>query len=209
MPIDPSKWEKLLGQLDTSGGGDVYYIKQPKTKLRLLLPSMNPATPDISEDDDVNFFAETTKHYQGKPSTAFLVFALIIGTSDKADTNASMTRVRAVRLPKTALRAIVGALSDGHELFDPRSGHGITLARIGGGQSDRTSYTVSPLPEPTPISLGELEWPSKDLWEIADEESNRSAERDLKKQGQDAAKDRQKGRRSRPADEDDEEDLPF
>lgn len=213
MPVDPSKWDSLLSQIDaSSGGGDVYYIKQPKTRLRLLLPSMSPNANGDDGDDDSNFYAETLKFYQGKQSTAFLVLATVIGTSDKNDQNVDPKKVRAIRLAKTAFRAIVAALAEGHELFDPEEGHGILLERIGGGNAERTSYNVQVSPKKVPINLDELQWPEKDLWEIAEAESTRSAERDAKKGREDAAADRQgptRGSRNKPQTIDDDEDLPF
>lgn len=208
--IDPSRWEELLGQLDaSSGGGDVYYIKQPKTRIRLVLPSMAPGW-DGDEDDEANFFAETTKHYQGQARTAFLVLGTILGTTEKNDQNVDPKKVRAIRLPKTALRSIVSALAEGHELFDEGVGHGIVLERIGGGSSERTSYTLQVSPKPVVIDTGSLEWPTRDLWEIAEAETQRSAERDNKKQNEESsANSRRKGRNVPKDVDEEEEDLPF
>lgn len=208
MPIDPSKWADLLGQLDaSSGGGIVYYIKQPNTRLRLIHPSLQPNT-DIDPEDE-NFFAETTKHYQGKASTAFLVWATVIGTTDKKDQNVNLTKVRAVRLPKTALRAILSALADEHELFDPEEGHAIKLDRVGGGNSERTSYIVNPSPKPVRLDVSSLEWPEDDLWTIAEQESQRSAERDAKKAAGGDVAGRRGGRNIPKEVDEDDEDLPF
>lgn len=195
--MDGNKWESLLGQLDAgSAGGDVYYLKQPKTKVRLVLPQDGEG-----EVDEENFFAETTKSYQGKVSTAYLVFGVILQTSDKNDKNVDPKKVRAIRLPKTALRGIVAKLAEDYPLFDMDEGHSLVIERIGGGGSDRTSYDVTPSPKPFKVS--DVVFPDKDIWTIAAEESVRSQERDDKKtKGE-------KPTRNVPKGVDSDEDLPF
>jgi len=208
MAVPASKWQDLLDTLDaSSGGGDVYYLKEPKTRIRLVLPAMSPNSGG-DEDDEEIFYAETTKHYQGKASSAFIVMGLILGTSTKGDKNVSDTKVRAIRLPKTALRWVVSQLAEEHELFDEVSGHGVTIERIGGGNSDRTSYSGGVSAKPIPIQVDKLEWPAKDIWTIAAEESTRSEQRDAKKGGDGKAKSRN-GRNIPQEVEEEDEDLPF
>jgi hypothetical protein len=206
--VNTNRWQGLLDILDaSSGGGDVYYLKQPKTRIRLLLPSMSPAyVPEegnAEDDDDTQFFAETTKYYQDQARTNFLIFALILGTSEKSDQNVSQTKVRAIRLPKTALRGIVGQLAEDWDLFDPKGGHGLVIEKIGGANSERTSYNIQVSPKPVPVDPGALEWPNKDLWQIAEDETARSLERNSKK-----ASGKSNGR-NRPQVIEDDEDLPF
>ena len=199
MAMDQNKWGDLLDQIDaSSGSGEVYYMKQPKTRIRLVVP-------DGVEEDQ--FYAETSKFYQGKESTAFMIFAVVIGTSVKNDPNVDPTKVKAIRLPKTALRGIIARLAEGHELFSDSEGHGVTITKVGGQGSDRTSYDIDVSPKAVPINLDSLEWPSKDLWTIAAEEYQRSKDRDEKaKTGPVKG-----GRPSRnvPQAVDDDEDLPF
>lgn len=210
MAIPSSKWGDLLSQLDSSsGGGDVYYLKQPKTRVRLLLPSMSPNASETGEggeeDEDMNFYAETRKAYQDQIRTNYLVFGLILGTSEKNDQNVSQTKVKAVRIPKTALRGIVGQLAEDWDLFDPTAGHGIVIEKIGGANAERTSYNIQVSPKAVPVDLASLEWPDKDLWTLATEEENRSFERNAKKQ---TGGGKTNGR-NRPQTIDEDEDLPF
>lgn len=205
MPIDPTKWQNLLDTLDaSSGGGDVYFLKQQKTRIRLVHPDLQPGSH--GSDEEEIFYAETTKHYQGKASSAFIVFGVVMGTSEKADKNVDPAKIRAIRMPKTALRGIIAQLAEGWDLFDESEGRGLVIEKIGGGSSDRTSYTVQVSPKAVKIDLSGLIWPEKDIWTIAAEESARSEDRDSKKNSDKPAR----GRHNVPQDvTDEDEELPF
>jgi hypothetical protein len=201
--MEGNMWEALLGQLNTRGSMDVYYIKEKKTRIRLVLqPGQDP----------MQFYAMTQKSYQGKVGVAFLVFALVLQTSKSGDDSVSDTKVRAVRLSKTALTALVTQLAEGHELFDPKEGHALMVQKIEG---ETTSYTVTVSPKPVPVDMAKLEW-SKDsedemrsLQDIADTEGTRAIERDQKKMGGGAARGPSGPAKQMSLGSDDEDEIPF
>lgn len=170
--IDPARWQKLLDDM-APASGDVYFLKEKTTRLRLVLPE------GFNLDENPEFWADTEAHYKGKVTTKHLIYAVVLSTSKSEDTNVDKTKVRAVRVPKSILRSILGNLAEGWELFDYKVGHGLVITKSGGGDADRTSYEVKTSPKPVPTADG-LIWPEKSLKELADEASERSRTRSLK-----------------------------
>lgn len=204
--MDTNDWQGILDEMDAAkANADVYYLKEKKTRLRLVVaPGSDPR----------HFFAETTKSYKGKQGTAYLIYALVIATSKgSGDKNVSPTKVRAVRIAKTALRAIVSQLAEGHELFDPAQGHAVVVEKIEG---ETTSYTVSVAPKAMPVVLDELEWPKTEddaiklLPNIAAAESVRAVARDEKKMQEEGKPvSRNQPRDVSLGDDEDEDEPPF
>jgi len=166
--FDPALWQDVLDGMKAGGGSNVYFLKEAKTRLRLLL----------SDDQELpQFWADTEKHYKGKVSPAHLIYGVILGTSKAGDENVSIEKVDVIRIPKTVLRGILSNLAEGHELFDEQTGHGIIIEKTSGG--DRTSYVVKVSPKPVAVGPG-LTWPDRSLDELAVEETDRAIKRDLK-----------------------------
>lgn len=207
--MDTSAWQGLFDQLASSAGdGSVYYLKEKRTRVRLVLPE--------GQEPGLGFYAETEKIFKGKVSTAFMIWAVVMYTSKDNDQNIDPKRVRAIRVPRTVLQGIVGQLAEGFELFDPKEGHGLTIEKTTSAQ-DRTAYVVKVSPKPVPVSE-DIEWPEKDLEKLAAAEAIKARERDGKRADGDDDEDQPgdrrgrgvgRGRYSRPQAVESDEDLPF
>ena len=127
---DPEKWQSLLNSMQS--GGDFVFIKEGKTRLRLILP---PEAESVYE-----FFREVTNSY-GK--LKYLVLGVVFYPEES-------TKVQPIILPKTAMTGILGALAEGYDLFTPETGYGIAVSRTGSGIN--SEYSSLPSHQPQPIS---------------------------------------------------------
>lgn len=161
--MDPSVWEGLLSNLG-SGGGEFFFPRTGRTRLRLVVP-----------DQDIlpHFYREVYNSY-GKPK--YLVLGIIYSSpSDDGEDSGDPDVVRPIILPKTCLKDIIGLAAAGYDLFS-EDGHGITITRSGTGMRN-TSYSVIASVKPQSVDLENLEWPEGDLDEIAERFMESASER--------------------------------
>jgi len=187
---DPD-WEELLNGLNASGG-DVQFVKDGRTQLKLVLED---------EDNRKSFYIESVRVYKGERRVKYLLRALM----PKLDPPA----IKAIPVGKTVLKAIFQLLVEGYDLLDADEGHGLTIVKRGSGFE--TSYNVMPSPKPVPMpeSYSDLTTSLEDIAASLEESDiNRDTgkdddEDDKPKRG--AARSAGKGRGRSKSDDDDED----
>jgi hypothetical protein len=148
----------LLDSIGSGTGGEFFFVKSPKTKVRLL----------NFQDDPQEFFAPVKTVYRNKEKTKFMIFAKVIGVDGQGAKPLGdnwKNKVAPLVITKTALKAIITLLAEGYDLFDPEEGYGVTIIRSGSGTD--TDYTATPSRDPIPVDLNSLEMPEVDLFEMA------------------------------------------
>lgn len=168
MAKGKNPFEKLLEEINekTSGKGGVFYHPTPgKTKCRIILPEGNEPT---------EFYREVINRWN---KTRYMVAAVILEAPDWVDDKdePKEPELRALVLPTTAFKDVVGLLAEGFELFDPEGGHGISVSREGTGKFD-TTYSVNPSPRPIDLTSfdvsGEMPEGGMDEWAEAYNQRN-------------------------------------
>lgn len=160
-------WQKILDQM-SSAGGPFYYLKDGKTRLRLV-PQPGSKT---------RWFIEALNTFNGRTRPKVIFFAVL--ASGKGVTEEMKNQVRPVVAAKTVVTGILNLLAEGYDLLSPR-GYGLTISRTGTGLE--TAYSILPSQEPKPLPK-DLTWPEiKSLNELADLYEQKSAERDSGRKG--------------------------
>lgn len=150
-----------LNEKTSKSGGRVYHPTPGKTKIRLVLePGTEPR----------EFYQEVTTSF-GK--TRYMALGVILEAPDLPKDYTP--NIVGIVLPLTVLKAIVGNLAEGFELFDLKMGHGISIDREGKGKND-TKYQVNPSPRSVDVSGLNLEFPEGGLEEMARAYTTKSAE---------------------------------
>jgi len=146
-------WGGLLDQFAANaGGGQVFYLKAGKNRVRLLPPkSKNP------------FIAVDTT-YRNRTRTKYLVGAVVPEAVD-LERNPEDVGVRAVLLTRQQIHTILTNQTEGFDLFSPE-GNGLTIIKAGSGLN--TTVTISVTPKPIPLTDDVLEaWKTFDLEAVA------------------------------------------
>lgn len=153
-------FQKLLDELNkgAGGGGRFYHPTPGDTKFRLVL---------LEGDTELTFYREVINKWG---STKYMVAAVILDAPDRASD--AGPELRGLVLPITALRAIVGNLKAGWDLFDPVKGHGICLTREGTTKFD-TTYQINLSPQAVDITQFDYEVPEGGLDEWAEAYNSR------------------------------------
>ena len=134
QPVNQDYWDDLFKKMQATGSGRAIYLKEGRTRLRLLAPI------DGTPADAVQ---EVTTYYKGKSKTKFAFPAINL---DDAEQDAPKLLVVA----KTAAQGIIGLLAEGYDLFSQTDGHGISIMRSGTGRN--TAFNVVPSPKPVPVN---------------------------------------------------------
>lgn len=161
-------WEAVLSGLQSGIGGEFFFVKSPKTRVRLL----------CFEEDLTHFFAPATTSYQGREKTKYVVFAKVIETAGQGAKPLSdewKGKVAPLVITKTALNGILGVLSEGYDLFDEEEGYGVTIIRSGSGTD--TDYTVMPSQGPVRVDLSKMEMPEGSVFDYAQKLTEKNASR--------------------------------
>jgi hypothetical protein len=167
-PPTPDQWQSLLDSVSTGIGGEFFFVKSPKTTMRLL----------CFQDNPLEFYAPVESYFRGKQKTKFIIFGHIISTEGQGAKPLSddwKTKVAPIVITKTALKAILTLLAEGYELFDPEEGHAIKIIKSGSGTD--TDYTATPSRDPYPVDVSSLEMPEGDLFEMAQKLTDKNAAR--------------------------------
>lgn len=154
---------EFLNSLKSSGGGKYFFVKEGRTRVRLL-GLEDPANPE-------SFYAETTNSY-GK--TKFVVFGEVLGTDQGELSPQFAGKVVPIICPKTVIEYILSLLIEGYTLWGDEGAHGITIHRTGSGLD--TNYNVIPSSKPIGFTEG-VEMPDQSLAEVAIAFADASEER--------------------------------
>ncbi len=130
--IGADVWGEILSSLE--GTRDFIFCKGAKTRVRLIGIGKDPRT----------YFREVPSTFRGRTRSKFIVLGFAVAGKDSDEVPA----LKAVVLPKTALKAIGGLQQEGYDLFGP-NGRGCTIIKSGSEQ--QTSYSVSPSPKPVAV----------------------------------------------------------
>lgn len=158
-------WDAALNALKSQGSGPFFFLKAPKTRLRLV----------CLNEDVTAFYAGAQTFFRNKPKTKYVVFGQVISADGKEGglDPKWQKKVVPIVITKTVLTGIIALLAEGYELFDEQEGFGLTITKTGSGTD--TDYNV--LPSPSMIPLSAEEWPEKELEEYAAELTARGEER--------------------------------
>jgi len=170
--MDGNKWQGLLDQLSETTSGPFFFIKEGKTRVRLV--------PQKETSD--HFFVETTRVFRGKTRSRYIILGVVAGVSTQELSDEWKTKVAPIVVPKTVVKSILQLLAEGYDLLGPE-GNGITIIRDGKGID--TSYNVLPSPKPIPIPDG-LTYPDSTLEELSQEFYQSSLERDQGRSGEES-----------------------
>lgn len=146
-----------------SRGGNVQYLKEGDTTLKLVMPE--------GRTDLRTFYQPFQATFKGELFPYFLVAAVI--TEADEDGVADKTRIRYVKVTKTIMLEIVNLLQKKWKLFDV-SGPVITVTK--GKKSGKVAYNVAAIPD-TFDATG-LPFPEQSIEDAAQEQEDSSAELD-------------------------------
>lgn len=158
-------WQKALDALASEGSGAFFFLKQPKTQIRLV----------NLEQDPEHFFLPVTSIYRGQPKTKYIVFGVVLKTQGKELSEKYQNAIVPIVFNKTTIKGILSLLAEGYELFDPAEGYGITIMKSGTGLD--TDFNLMPSPHAVPMDMTKLKQPEKTLEDFAAEFSNRQQSR--------------------------------
>lgn len=164
----PTNWDDLLETMNSSSSGPFFFVKAPRTRIRLACFS----------DDQREFYAEATTVFKGREKSKFVVFGVVLSTEGhgaKPLGDQWKEKVIPIVITKTTLKGIISLLAEGYELFSPKEGYGITINKSGTGTD--TDYNVNPSPNPVPCNFAKMEQPEKTLQDYAEELTARSQQR--------------------------------
>jgi hypothetical protein len=130
-------WGDLLERLQSNASTHFIFPKAGRTRVRLLT---KPGEP---------FYVEVQAEYQGRSKTKYMLLAIDMGAEEEDK------RPKGLIVSKTVFKSFVSLLTEGHELFDPEKGYGVTIIRSGAGLD--TSYSVVPSPKPIHVSQDVIE----------------------------------------------------
>lgn len=111
----------LLDQLKASSLSDFIFLKEGRTKVRLLVR-------------DELYYLPVASEYKGRQKTKYAMLAVLQGED----------AVKALIAPKTVLTAILNLEVEGFPVFDLDEGHGVVIKRSGTGFDTDYSVTASP-----------------------------------------------------------------
>lgn len=111
----------LLDQLKASSLSDFIFLKEGRTKVRLLVK-------------DELYYLPVASEYKGRQKTKYAILAVLQGEDV----------IKALIAPKTVLTAILNLEVEGFPVFDPEEGHGVVIKRSGSGFDTDYSVTASP-----------------------------------------------------------------
>lgn len=129
--VSADVWGEILSSLE--GTRDFIFCKGAKTRVRLIGLGNDPR----------QYYREVPSTFRNRTRSKYIV----LGFNVQKDAEESPS-LKAIVLPKTALKAIGGLQQEGYELFK-QDGRGCTIIKTGSEQ--QTSYTVSPSPKTVPI----------------------------------------------------------
>lgn len=174
QPKQPD-WQKALDALASEGSGAYFFLKQPKTQIRLV----------NLEHDPEHFFLPVTSIYRGQPKTKYLVFGVVLKTPGKDLLDKYVNAIVPIVFNKTTIKGILSLLAEGYDLFDPKEGYGITIMKSGTGLD--TDFNLMPSPHAVPLDMEKVKQPEKTLEDFAAEFSNNQRNRSQSsgKQGED------------------------
>lgn len=131
-----SDWQDMLDDLgNESNDPRIYYVKAGRNRIKLAPEGGDPK----------KFFTKVTRSFRGQISTKFLIRALVMkGKSEEPP------KVQAIPVGKSVMKDILNLLAEGYDLFNVKTGKGLTIVKTGTGLTD-TSYTVLPSPSAVPM----------------------------------------------------------
>jgi len=128
-------WPAMLDSLEAGGAnGNILFPKSGKTRIKLVLED---------EDDEESWYQEAVGEFQGKVKSRYILRGCVLFPSQEEK------KIMGIVVAKTAMKGIVGLLTEGYELFDPEEGHGITISKTGAMLN--TSWGVTPSPKPVEV----------------------------------------------------------
>jgi len=128
-------WQAMLDSLEAGGAnGNILFPKSGKTRIKLVLED---------DDDEESWYTEVQGEFEGKVRSRYIIRGCVLFPAQEEK------KIMGILVAKTAMKGIVGLLSEGYDLFDPEDGHGITISKTGALLT--TSWGITPSPKPVEV----------------------------------------------------------